>query len=97
MDMSSPSLRPFCPFRPSVTHAVLCPLQFFNTNNLWIRLDKLREYMDSHNGIIPLPMISNKKTVNPKVCSGRVGPASGSASGSALGSASGPVLGSVSE
>mmetsp|Transcript_60149 Transcript_60149/g.165295 ORF Transcript_60149/g.165295 Transcript_60149/m.165295 type:complete len:478 (+) Transcript_60149:300-1733(+) len=40
--------------------------KFFNTNNLWIRLDKLREYMDSHDGIIPLPMISNKKTVNPK-------------------------------
>jgi len=40
--------------------------RFFNTNNLWIRLDKLQEIIDSHGGFIPLPMIKNKKTVNPK-------------------------------
>jgi UDP-N-acetylglucosamine pyrophosphorylase len=37
--------------------------QFFNTNNLWIRLDKLKEIMDKFGGFIPLPMIKNKKTV----------------------------------
>jgi phosphoglucomutase len=40
--------------------------RFFNTNNLWIRLDKLKEIIDSHGGYIPLPMIMNKKTVDPK-------------------------------
>lgn len=40
--------------------------QFFNTNNLWIRLDKLKEIIDKNGGFIPLPMIKNKKTVDPK-------------------------------
>ena len=40
--------------------------RFFNTNNLWIRLDKLQEIVDKHGGFIPLPMIKNSKTVDPK-------------------------------
>eukprot|EP00538_Stauroneis_constricta_P000295 CAMPEP_0119571500 /NCGR_PEP_ID=MMETSP1352-20130426/44153_1 /TAXON_ID=265584 /ORGANISM="Stauroneis constricta, Strain CCMP1120" /LENGTH=1057 /DNA_ID=CAMNT_0007621181 /DNA_START=46 /DNA_END=3219 /DNA_ORIENTATION=- len=40
--------------------------RFFNTNNLWIRLDKLKEIIDKNGGFIPLPMIKNKKTVDPK-------------------------------
>ena len=40
--------------------------RFFNTNNLWIRLDKLKEVIDKNGGFIPLPMIVNKKTVDPK-------------------------------
>lgn len=40
--------------------------QFFNTNNLWIRLDKLQEIVDKFGGFIPLPMIMNSKTVDPK-------------------------------
>jgi len=40
--------------------------KFFNTNNLWIRLDKLKEIIDKFGGFIPLPMIKNKKTVDPK-------------------------------
>lgn len=40
--------------------------RFFNTNNLWIRLDKLKEIVDKHGGFIPLPMIKNSKTVDPK-------------------------------
>jgi phosphoglucomutase len=40
--------------------------RFFNTNNLWIRLDKLKRIIDSNGGFIPLPMIVNKKTVDPK-------------------------------
>jgi len=40
--------------------------QFFNTNNLWIQLDKLKEIIDKNGGFIPLPMIKNKKTVDPK-------------------------------
>jgi len=40
--------------------------RFFNTNNLWIRLDKLKEIVDKFGGFIPLPMILNSKTVDPK-------------------------------
>jgi len=40
--------------------------RFFNTNNLWIRLDKLQEIVDKYGGFIPLPMILNAKTVDPK-------------------------------
>jgi phosphoglucomutase len=40
--------------------------QFFNTNNLWIKLDKLKEVMDANGGMMPLPMIKNGKTVNPQ-------------------------------
>lgn len=40
--------------------------KFFNTNNLWIRLDKLQEIVDKFGGFIPLPMIMNNKTVDPK-------------------------------
>ncbi len=40
--------------------------RFFNTNNLWIRLDKLKEIITANGGFIPLPMIMNKKTVDPK-------------------------------
>lgn len=40
--------------------------QYFNTNNLWVRLDKLKEAIDKCGGLIPLPMIKNGKTVDPK-------------------------------
>mmetsp|Transcript_16893 Transcript_16893/g.25039 ORF Transcript_16893/g.25039 Transcript_16893/m.25039 type:complete len:1061 (-) Transcript_16893:508-3690(-) len=40
--------------------------RFFNTNNLWIRLDKLNEIVEKFGGFIPLPMIMNSKTVDPK-------------------------------
>jgi phosphoglucomutase len=40
--------------------------RYFNTNNLWIRLDKLKEVIVTSGGFIPLPMIMNKKTVDPK-------------------------------
>jgi phosphoglucomutase len=40
--------------------------RYFNTNNLWIRLDKLKEIINANGGFIPLPMIMNKKTVDPK-------------------------------
>jgi UDP-N-acetylglucosamine pyrophosphorylase len=40
--------------------------QFFNTNNLWIRLDRLRDELERHHGLIPLPIIINKKTADPR-------------------------------
>lgn len=40
--------------------------RFFNTNNLWIRLDRLQEILDANNGILPLPVICNRKTLDPR-------------------------------
>src|SRR5579859_2080126 len=41
--------------------------RFFNTNNLWIRLDRLRALLnEAGRGFIPLPIIKNAKTVNPR-------------------------------
>ena len=40
--------------------------RYFNTNNLWIRLDALKEYLDAHGGVMPLPVIRNVKTVDPR-------------------------------
>ncbi|MGI8603332.1 MAG: UTP--glucose-1-phosphate uridylyltransferase [Verrucomicrobiales bacterium] len=39
---------------------------FFNTNNLWIRLDHLSEELRKHDGLIPLPVIINRKTADPR-------------------------------
>ncbi|HAV65343.1 MAG TPA: UTP--glucose-1-phosphate uridylyltransferase [Verrucomicrobiales bacterium] len=40
--------------------------RFFNTNNLWIRLDRLKEELDQHGGSLPLALITNRKTVDPR-------------------------------
>ena len=40
--------------------------RFFNTNNLWLRLDSLCELLQQHGGFLPLPMIKNAKTVDPR-------------------------------
>jgi len=40
--------------------------KFFNTNNLWVRLDMLKALMDSRGGFVPLPTILNGKTVDPQ-------------------------------
>ncbi|MDR0788704.1 MAG: UTP--glucose-1-phosphate uridylyltransferase [Bifidobacteriaceae bacterium] len=38
---------------------------YFNTNNLYIKIDALKKIINEYNGILPLPMIENLKTVNP--------------------------------
>ena len=40
--------------------------RFFNTNNLWIRLEALADLLKTHNGFVPLPLIRNEKTVDPR-------------------------------
>jgi phosphoglucomutase len=40
--------------------------RFFNTNNLWVRLDLLKALMASKGGFVPLPTILNGKTVDPQ-------------------------------
>ncbi len=38
---------------------------YFNTNNLWVDLEALRSAMDAAGGVLRLPMIVNRKTVDP--------------------------------
>jgi len=40
--------------------------KYFNTNNLWVNLQALKETMDKNSGVLPLPVIKNSKTVDPR-------------------------------
>merc|ERR1712039_581835 len=39
---------------------------YFNTNNLWVDLQKLKETFDKQGGALPLPVMVNDKTVDPR-------------------------------
>ncbi|MEI8036872.1 MAG: UTP--glucose-1-phosphate uridylyltransferase [Verrucomicrobiota bacterium] len=40
--------------------------KYFNTNSLWLRLDALKAQLAADAGVLPLPMIRNNKTVDPR-------------------------------
>jgi UDP-N-acetylglucosamine pyrophosphorylase len=40
--------------------------RYFNTNSLWLRVDALRAALAEHDGALPLPLIKNTKTVDPR-------------------------------
>ena len=40
--------------------------RYFNTNNLWLRLDHLAEALRRNGGLLPLPVITNVKTLDPR-------------------------------
>lgn len=40
--------------------------RYFNTNSIWLRLDLLKESLEQGGGVLPLPMIRNRKTVDPR-------------------------------
>jgi UTP--glucose-1-phosphate uridylyltransferase len=40
--------------------------KYFNTNNIWISLPALKDVMDKKRGVLELPMIRNRKTVDPR-------------------------------
>merc|ERR1712127_102358 len=39
---------------------------YFNTNNLWVDLEALMETFTQNNGCLPLPVMKNAKTVDPR-------------------------------
>ena len=39
---------------------------YVNTNNLWFDLERLRTMLDERDGVLPLPLIRNTKTVDPQ-------------------------------
>ncbi|MBV8942930.1 MAG: UTP--glucose-1-phosphate uridylyltransferase, partial [Solirubrobacterales bacterium] len=40
--------------------------RYFNTNNLWVKLRSLAELLDRQGGVLELPLIANRKTVDPR-------------------------------
>lgn len=40
--------------------------RYFNTNNLWIDLKALAKLLEQHHDVLPLPLIVNRKTVDPR-------------------------------
>lgn len=40
--------------------------KYFNTNNLWLHLPSLKTTMADNGGSLPMPLIKNRKTVNPR-------------------------------
>jgi len=40
--------------------------RYFNTNNVWMRLDHLAEMLEAQGGSLRLPLITNAKTVDPR-------------------------------
>ena len=40
--------------------------KYFNTNSIWVNLEDLKSLLDSHNNVIPLPMIRNPKSLDPR-------------------------------
>ncbi len=40
--------------------------RYFNANNLWMRLEALRDALDRSGGFLPLPVIVNPKTTDPR-------------------------------
>ena len=40
--------------------------RYFNTNNLWVDLQALAEKLDQNDGVLQMPLIVNRKTVDPR-------------------------------
>lgn len=55
-----------CPASDEAAFQDITRHRFFNTNNLWVRLDRLAELLRQNGGLIPLPLIKNVKTVDPR-------------------------------
>lgn len=55
-----------CPEKDTPQFQNIAKHQYFNTNNLWIRLDALKEILESNDGVLPIPVITNKKTLDPR-------------------------------
>jgi len=55
-----------CPEEDRVAFQDIARHRYFNTNNLWLHLPTLKRVLDERNGILGLPMIVNKKTVDPR-------------------------------
>jgi UDP-N-acetylglucosamine pyrophosphorylase len=55
-----------CPKEDEAAFQDTSKYTYFNTNNLWVDLVKLKETFDKNNGTLPLPVMVNDKTVDPR-------------------------------
>lgn len=55
-----------CPPEDEAEFQDITKHQYFNTNNLWLNLEAVKAALEEHGGLIPLPMIRNQKTVDPR-------------------------------
>jgi len=55
-----------CPDEDEAEFQNVGKYKFFNTNNLWVNLKDLKAAFDKFNGALPLPVIKNGKTVDPR-------------------------------
>lgn len=55
-----------CPEEDQATFQDIERHRFFNTNSLWVRLDRLQAELDRQGGALPLPLIVNTKLVDPR-------------------------------
>eukprot|EP00192_Tetraselmis_astigmatica_P005321 CAMPEP_0117697978 /NCGR_PEP_ID=MMETSP0804-20121206/29524_1 /TAXON_ID=1074897 /ORGANISM="Tetraselmis astigmatica, Strain CCMP880" /LENGTH=458 /DNA_ID=CAMNT_0005512279 /DNA_START=54 /DNA_END=1430 /DNA_ORIENTATION=- len=55
-----------CPKEDSAFFEDITRHKFFNTNNLWVNLEALNKTLQESGGVLPLPLIKNSKTVNPR-------------------------------
>jgi UDP-N-acetylglucosamine pyrophosphorylase len=55
-----------CPAQDETQFQDITRHRFFNTNNLWIRLDHLKAELEKSGGVMPLAIITNAKAVDPR-------------------------------
>ncbi|KAI8463920.1 MAG: UDP-glucose pyrophosphorylase [Monoraphidium minutum] len=55
-----------CPDADKASFEDITRHKFFNTNNLWVNLPALKATLAASGGVLALPLIKNKKTVNPR-------------------------------
>jgi len=55
-----------CPEESEDAFQDVTKYKFFNTNNLWVNLPALKAAFDKFGGLLPLPVIKNGKTVDPR-------------------------------
>ncbi|MBV9104399.1 MAG: UTP--glucose-1-phosphate uridylyltransferase [Verrucomicrobia bacterium] len=55
-----------CPEKDVASFQNIARHRYFNTNNLWIRLDALHAVLECSDGLLPLPLIRNEKTIDPR-------------------------------
>jgi len=55
-----------CPEEDEKAFQDVSKYKFFNTNNLWVDLVALKGIFEKHGGSIPMPVMKNAKTVDPR-------------------------------
>ncbi len=55
-----------CPREEEAEFQDIQKYRFFNTNNLWVNLKSLKERLEAHQYDLGLPLIVNRKTVDPR-------------------------------